>query len=731
MTEDIEPERGGGDDPSVLDLRRYLQIVRKRLWIIAAILAVGVTAMVLYTSRLPKVYQATASVVIDPQPPQVFGKDLQEVVTLGTGSYWSNQEYYNTQVDILTNYDLIRQTVIRNELYLNPKLMPPVDGDTRSKDELIDAATSILTGAITAQQNRDSRVVKVSVRHTDRQLAIDLANKHIQTYLDYTLGLRTHGTSQASQFLAKELDTAEARLRESEKKLYDFKKENDIISVSLEDKQNLIAADLARYTSALADARIKRIELGSVRDRAKKLTGEDVLESPIFALTETTAVADSLKTEYTVEKRKLAELGEDLGPKHPGYLSQQNKVDELLTTIQREAQRAMREVDERYLAIKNSEEQFKAEVERLRREALDLAPKTVEYARLQRKAKSDEDNYDLVLGRLRSADISGRNKEINVHHNSRARSAVLVYPRMRFNVAIAVLLSLMLGVGVAFLLDFLDRTIKTAEDVEAALGAPLLGIIPVVEHGSGPDPVAAQREQDLYVFSNPKSRPAECCRSIRTNILFSSADRPAKTITISSAQPREGKTTTTIYLGTTMAQSGLKVLLVDSDMRRPRLHKALGVSRNIGLTTLILGEASIDDVVKTTDIPNLYVLPCGPQPPNPAELLLTNRFQEVLRDLSERFDHVLLDSPPLLAVTDGVVLAKLSDGVVVVTHAGKTLTEDGKQSARQLRDVDASILGVILNDLDVSDRRYGYGYYRYYHGYGYGEDAAEATSSKA
>jgi capsular exopolysaccharide synthesis family protein len=302
---------------------------------------------------------------------------------------------------------------------------------------------------------------------------------------------------------------------------------------------------------------------------------------------------------------------------------------------------------------------------------------------------------------------------------------------MKLNIALAVVLSLLVGVGLAFLLDFLDRTIKTTEDVEASIGAPLLGVIPVVEHAAGADPVAALREQDLYVFHNPKSRPAECCRSIRTNILFSSADRPMKKITISSPQPREGKTTSTIYLGTTMAQSGQKVLLIDSDMRRPRLHKALGVSRTIGLTTVILGEATLDDVIKTTDIPNLYVLPCGPQPPNPAELLLTNRFKELLGELEQRFDRILLDSPPLLAVTDGVVLARLSDGVVLVTHAGKTLTEDGRQCARLLRDVDATILGVILNDLDVTDRRYGYGYYRYYHSYGYGDEPAEAESSKA
>ena len=727
LSEILQPEEEGG----ALDLRRYLQVLRKHMWLIAAVVAVGVTAMLLYTMRQEKVYQATASVVIDPQPPQVFGSSVQEVITLGTGSYWSNQEYYNTQVAILDNFDLAKLTVVRNNLEDNRKLLPRPEDDTSSKEERIDQASAALDAALSAAQTTDSRIVNIKIRHTDRDLAVELANMHVNTYFAYTRGLRSNGTGKVSQFLASELDMAEKELRDSEEKLYNFKKESDIISVSLQDKQNIIAQDIVRYTSALSDTRIKRMELESARTRAKKLSGEDILESPIFVLASNTATVEALKGQYATDKQRLAEISEEFGPKHPGYKNQQQKVSELYASIKKEARLAMRELDERYQVALANERKFKAEIERLKQEAFELGPKAMEYNRLARKQKSDEENYNLMLGRLRTSDLSGRNKEINIRSHAVARHATLVYPRLKVNLVMAFALSLLLGVGLAFLLDILDRTIKTAEDVEAAIGAPLLGIIPVVEQGSA-DPIEALREHDLYVFNNPTSRPAECCRSIRTNILFSSADRATKTITISSAQPREGKTTSTIYLGTTMAQSGQKVLLIDSDMRRPRLHKALGASRTIGLTTLLLGEASIDDVIKTTDIPNLYVLPCGPQPPNPAELLLTNRFKEILGELEKRFDRVLLDSPPLLAVTDGVVLARLSDGVVLVTHAGKTLTEDGKQCARLLRDVDATVLGVILNDLDVSDRRYGYGYYRY-QGYGYGEDAApaQAESSKA
>jgi capsular exopolysaccharide synthesis family protein len=290
----------------------------------------------------------------------------------------------------------------------------------------------------------------------------------------------------------------------------------------------------------------------------------------------------------------------------------------------------------------------------------------------------------MLRGRLRTSEQEGRNEQTNVDEHEYSRGAYLVYPRMKVNVFLAFMATLLLGVGVAFFLDYLDRTIKTAEDVERLVGAPLLGIIPIVtEVPTGDDP-KAQKDRDLYVFRNPTSQAAECCRSIRTNILFSAADRPMKTITVSSPRPREGKTTSTIYTGTIMAQSGQRVLLVDTDLRRPRLHKSLGVSKNRGLTNLILGDATVDDVIKSTDIPNLYVLPCGPQPPNPAELLLTNRFKQVLAELESKFDRILLDSPPVLAVTDAVVL-----GPAVV---GRDADRPGRQdAARRCRLLGAAV----------------------------------------
>ena len=710
-----------------VSIRRYVEIVRKRLWVVAAVIAVGLTVSVLYTLRLPKIYQAVATVVVNPQAPRPFGNQSDESYELGTGSYWSNQQYYNTQLSIITGFPLARETVSRKygDTVFFEKLAPKERFPKLSDGERADVAADMFKGMLGASQARESFVVAISVASTDQRLALELANEHARTYMAHMEGKRGKTAGPVSEYLTSERDTAERDLREAEQKLYEFRRDHDILSTSFEDKQAILAADITRYSGALGEARVKRTELGSQLKRAQALKGEDALESPVFALVGNEDTIAEIKSEYQKQRIALDEIQSQWGPKSDKYQQQQAKVGQLRATLEAEARRAVREVEVKYQAAMATEGALSTELDRLKKEAQTLGGQVaIDYASLARDHKAAEDNLNILLGRLRSSAQEGRNRQSNVEPHELARASYLVYPRMRVNVALALIASMLLGLGIAFLLDYLDRTIKTAEDVERMVGAPLLGIIPVVTGVSTGDDLKATKDRDLYVFHHPTSRAAECCRSIRTNILFSSTDRAMKTITVSSPRPREGKTTTTIYMGTIMAQSGQKVLLVDTDLRRPRLHKSLGVSKQRGLTNLILGDASYDDVIKSTDIPNLYVLPCGPQPPNPAELLLSNRFKQVLAELEARFDLILLDSPPVLAVTDAVVLARLSSGVMLVAQAGKTLLDDVGHSARQFRDVEAPILGVILNDMDISDRRYG-GYYYAYGGYG---DTAGASA---
>ena len=339
------------------------------------------------------------------------------------------------------------------------------------------------------------------------------------------------------------------------------------------------------------------------------------------------------------------------------------------------------------------------------------------------------DRYNILRTRLSSTDLSDRmNTNIDTSNvrplDPAMASSSPISPNLRFNIMAAGALALFLGLGLVFLIVFLDRSVKSTADAQQAVGSPVLGIIPIIEEPDLGDNTDSAR--DLYVHQHPTSRIAECCRSLRTNIMFSAADRQIKTIVVSSANPREGKTTSVIYLGTTMAQSGQRVLLVDTDMRRPRLHVSTKVSRTTGLSNLIVGDADYDSVIRPTEIPNLFVLPCGPLPPNPAEILMTHKFEAVLAELGKRFDRVILDSPPLQVVTDAVVLSKQTDGVILVVHAGKTLRDEIKRSARQIKGVGGKIFGVIVNAIEPDQRS---GYYYSYYGYKYSEKSEEATTS--
>ena len=724
-------QTGPTDDEGLVDVRRYLEIVFKRKWVILAACVLGIALTVLYTSRQTKIYRATARLVVDPQAPAVFGHTVQEVVQLGTNDYWSSQEYYNTQLEIIRGYDLARETVRTpypsTEIipYKDPRLISSDVAEGMTEEERIESATGILYSSLATGLVQDTRIVEVSVHNSTPELARDLANAHAQTYKRHNLSIRRGTSADATKFLAPKRDEALIKLRTAEKALLDYKMENDLLTTPVERQVSQASSDVERFAAAHANAKIKRIRLESVRGRAKEAMIGDVLSSPIFGFSDTGSMsARALKDSYDSEKRKFNEVAATYGKKHPRYLQQKERVDKIYADLVREAELAMKEIDELYKAALETERKNNAEKERARKIAVELQKPNAQVVRLERELKRAQKNYDDVQGRVDDIEETRENPVGNVRDHEAARTPFIhVFPRMKTSIVVAFALSLLFGFGIAFLLEYLDRTIKSVEDVEVAAKVPLLGMIPGLEEISANS--ENLQDRDLYVYRNPTSRAAECARSIRTNILFSGADKRLNTITVSSPNPREGKTTSVMYLGTTMAQSGQRVLLIDTDLRRPRLHKSVGIPRGRGVTNLILGDATFEDTIKTTEIPNLSVLPCGPTPPNPAELLLTDRFKEILSELGERYDWVILDSPPLNAVTDAVVLSRLSDGVILVVQAGKTIRDDLVRVRRQLADVDANVLGVILNDLDLSDRKHGY----YYYAYGYGEGSEEAESA--
>jgi capsular exopolysaccharide synthesis family protein len=711
----LDFERAPADDTEPLlslDFGRYFGALRKYAWLVIAIVAIVVTGTVVYTSRKPKIYEARASVQIEPRLPDLLGQGQDLMAGGGMGG---TADYYKQQKQVLGSYKLLRQTVEQHQLHL--VLLSERDRADKKLDDQLDVATRLLQEAIAIKYPDQDRIMYVVVRSDSAKLAAQIANFHVDTFVQYSRGLLSTDTRQASDALSTEFDDSEKKLRDAEASLYKFQKENDLLAVSLEDRQSLTSSNITSYTVKRNEARARRIEIGSRLERMRKYADFDVLQSPILLLGEQ-ASFEALRAQYYGERNKFIEIEKQFGPKHSEYQMQRAKVDDLLSALSTEAKRLLTGLQEQHQAALGTEQALQAEVDRFTKEALELGPKIVAYNELVRRRKSVEDRYNILRTRLSASELSGRMTGKIEATNVKPLDPALVptepvSPKLRVNVAGAAILSLVLGFGLVLLIVFLDRSVKNVADAQQATGVPVLGVVPMLEDlGGGRED---DRKRDLYVHENPISNVAECCRSLRTNILFSSADRPLKTIVVSSASPREGKTTCVIYLGTTMAQSGQRVLLIDTDMRKPRLHSLAGGSRTVGLSNLILGDRDYDEVIKSTDVPNMFVLPCGPLPPNPAELLMGHRFEKILAELNQRFDRVILDSPPLQPVTDAVLLSKQTDGVILVIQAGKTLREDIKRSANKIRSVGGAIFGVIVNAIEASDRD---GYYYSYYGYG-------------
>lgn len=703
-----------------IDFKRYFSALRKYAWLIAAFVVLSIGCAIIYTIRMTPIYEAKASVQIEPRLPDLLGTGDMFNVAGGNNT----AEYYRQQRQVLDSYKLSKQTV--TEYDLAPKLLAPRELKALAREDQIDLAARRLTTMITVKYPEQDRIMYVLVRSTDKKLATEIANDHVATYVNYARGLLIDSSSVASSALQQEFNEIEAKLRAAEDKIYQFQRDNDMVAVTLKEHQALVTANIMSFTQKLNDARGDEITVSSRLAEIKKEANGEVLSTPIAMMGNSNAF-ESLRAQYYTEKIKLLELSKDLGEKNPDYLAQKQKVDELYKALEGEVKIIVQGTTDLRAAAASAHTALAAEVERYKAEAKRLSPKIAQYNEFERERKLIEDQYNILRARLSTTQMTGNMSGAisNVHPLDPAHEPTRpVSPRMSVNVAAAGVLSMIVGMGLILLVVFLDRSIKTVSDVTAAVAAPVLGVIPTLtgEEINRMD----LRGRDTYVHHHPSSHVAECCRVLRTNIMFSAPDRELKTLLVSSANAQEGKTTTVMYLGTTMAQSGQKVLLIDTDMRRPRLHISTGVAREPGLSTLILGEDNYDEVIKATEIPNLFVLPCGPLPPNPAELLMTKRFAHVLEELGKRFTKIILDSPPLQPVTDAVVLATHAEGVILVARSNKTIREELKRSARMIRRVNRPIFGVVLNELDRSERD-SYYYYSYY-GYSAKDDEKNKNS---
>lgn len=709
---------GAGFDP-----KYYLRVLLRRKYLILLVFSVVAVGVTLYTVRQPRVYQAQLSLIIDPKEPRFLDSQIQDVNTDSTSNYWANKEYIETQVRIIQSRSVSQRVVEKLGLATDVEFLGLSKvADEKRRAELMARADPVsrVQGRIKVETVKDSRVSLIKIEDGDPQRAALLANEVAQAYIDELLAQKLKLTENASKWLDERRDSLSESARASELALYTFRKQSDMLSTSIDDRANMVSARLGSTSSALTAVQLKiaglKARVAAIRSVQTQYGAEDRLWAEALPAARESSSLGKYKDRVLTLRNECTDLQSRYLDGHPKVAECRDRLSSAEREFARELSNLVVSSEAELREALEQERNLSALLSEARAEAFEVEKKKLELDRLKGESENTKRQYDSVFKRLKDIELSGLLRTSNVRVLDAARPSLApIRPNVPQGILMGLVAGLVLGIGLALLLDFLDTSVMTQHDIEDRLGLTFLGFVPSIDE-------TAPGSKDLHIHREPKSLIAECTRSIRTNLLFMSPDKPFRRMLVTSSGPQEGKSTTVINLAIAMAQSGSKVLIVDTDMRRPRLHKAFGVPNDVGVSSLVVGEGRIEDAIKTTDVPGVYVLPCGPVPPNPAELQHTRAFSELLEELSRRFDKVILDSPPVGAVADAVVLATQVDGVVVVLKAGQTNADVALRTVRTLRDVKANIYGGILNDVNLKHSKYGDYYYGYaYKYYGYGE----------
>jgi capsular exopolysaccharide synthesis family protein len=661
---------------------------------------------------------------------------------MGAGSYWDNHEYYETQYKIITSLKVA--TVVAGQLGLNHDggfLMnaPPGVAAPTPVGVTEQQAGQALRARVKVDPVKDSRLAVVKLEDADPDRAQRILTALVDTYIAMNLEEALASTTQAVDWLQGQLDHLKTDLESSEMALHDYKEKKNILSVALDDQSNMLREEMKQLNDALTNVRTKREQVAARRAELAKINASDPSVLPASELLQN-SLLQTLRHQYIEamrERDSIRKTGK--GESHPDVASAQAKVDLAKNAVLAEVKNVQGALDRDLAAISHEEGGLAGLFEAARKRAFELNLLEIEYNRLRRAKDNNEKLYSLVLERTKESDLARMLRVNNIRViDPPLRPGGPIRPQVPFNISVGIFVGVLLGLGAAMGRAMIDRTVKTPDDVEKEVGITFIGLLPEIDDERRLGPTYGKKKPrlrpkdikhpELIVHEFSMSGIAEAARTIRTNLLFMAPDRPFQTLLVTSAGPAEGKTTIACCIAIAMAQAGQRVCIVDCDLRKPRLHRIFGKGSKVGVTTALL-EESIDNAVSTTVVPNLSVIPAGPIPPNPAEILHSERFKAFLEQVQGRFDRVILDSPPIVPVTDGVVLSTLVDGTILVVRAFKTTKDLARHALRALMDVGANIAGTVLNAVNLNKGEYKYSHYYYYHRDGYYADEPPAAPS--
>lgn len=757
------------------NVREIWRKIRKRKWLILAIVFISTTIVTIESFRNKSMFMSTAKIAVN-----------KNNTVIKTGEFvleTNDADRINTEILTLQTRPLLEKVVVRLRLDQNPKFLdvsgrksvlesmttifskfgskpvepapqlppfeslviePATDSPLSPEEtEKLDPYVQILQGFLQVAQIPETRAIEVRFIHTDPRIAASVANGVATIFVEDSYRNKTSKFTESANWLDKTTRSLQAQMQQAEQALANYSNTHNIFST--DEKSNMAVEKLSDIYGQALKAETDRI--------LKQSVYEEVRKGRVAQLPE--AFADSKTTQFQSKladlQLKAAELNARFGPENPRVVEIKGQVEQLQQLLASGTKNLEEKLKADFERAAREEKLIKDSLEQAKQEAIQQNQATIQFNLLKQNVETTKSLYNDFLQKTNQANLQKFDQERDLRIIEPARPGILTGPRRVRSILLGLVLSLLAGVGLSLLLEYLDNTVKNIEDVARATQLPTLALIPAMNAQSmktltsrkkaalkevkeepekkntritslssipGLAPRSLQNYGNKLATLDGMSSVVEAYRMLRTSVLLSTAGNPPKTILITSSQPGEGKTTTAVNTAISLAQLGAKVLLIDADLRRPTVHKTFKLQHARGLSSFLSGRSRVEDMIIKLSVPNLSILPAGPIPPNPAELISSDRMKEMLRSLGETYDHIVIDSPPLINVTDPVILSTMVDGSIIVVQAGRSTKDLVRRARQELSGVGARVFGVVLNNVDVKREGYDdYYYHRYYSNY--------------